>query len=165
MQQFCEPIVGESTACVADATLVGEPRSSVLHPRSVQADSFRVAQRQQFVMVTASDSQHVASCQHRIESAGSLIADCKTESLDMFSPKLPRAVPRARARERERERVRFRFASRVRSPQRQFVLHETLRICTLQHLCCVLVRWSIVVTLITINRCNIHVMSSNSAFL
>ena len=74
MQQFCEPIVGESTACVADATLVGEPRSSVLHPRSVQADSFRVAQRQQFVMVTASDSQHVASCQHRIESAGSLIA-------------------------------------------------------------------------------------------
>ena len=138
MQQFCEPIVGESTACVADATLVGEPRSSVLHPRSVQADSFRVAQRQQFVMVTASDSQHVASCQHRMESAGSLIARQSLWTLDMFSLKLQRAIPRVTAR--ERERVRFRFASRVRSPQRQFVLHETLRICTLQHLCCVLVR-------------------------
>ena len=78
------------------------PWSSVLHPRSVQADSFRVAQRQQFVMVTASDSQHVASCQHRIESAGSLIA---RQSLWICSRQSYPAPYRARERERERESV------------------------------------------------------------
>ncbi len=125
MQQFCEPIVGKSTACVADATLVGEPRSSVLHPRSVQADSFRVAQRQQFVMVTASDSQHVASCQHRMESAGSLIARQSLWTLDMFSPKLQRAIARVRARERARFRPES-HSARFRPESK--------------HLCCVLVR-------------------------